>query len=132
MSFDPVVISLPITDRRTSYDFYRQGLALASIGEPDADGIPEPLQFTLNGGLRIMLIPHIGFEQTVGGAAAPPSYHECFLVVSAANPAATDALIQRAVTAGARLAMPPGPKPWGYVGAFADPDGHLWMIRANT
>lgn len=30
-----------------------------------------------------------------------------------------------------RLRTPlPGRQPWGYAGAFADPDGHLWMITA--
>jgi len=133
MSYDPVVIGLRITDRRTSYDFYRQALALEAIGEPAEDGIPEPLQFAVNTAARVMLIPRGGFELAVGDRpAAPPGYHECFLVISTATPADTDALIQRAVTAGAGRAIPPGHQPWGYVGAITDPDGHLWMIRAST
>jgi len=133
MSYDPVVIGLPITDRRTSYDFYRQALDLEAIGEPDEDGIPEPLQFTVNPGTRIMLIPLGGFERAAGDRpAAPPGHHECFLVISTATPADTDALIRRAVDVGAGLAIPPGHQPWGYIGAITDPDQHLWMIRAST
>ena len=26
---------------------------------------------------------------------------------------------------------PPGQQPWGYAGAFADPDGHVWMVRSE-
>jgi uncharacterized protein len=26
---------------------------------------------------------------------------------------------------------PPGQQPWGYAGAFADPDGHIWMVRVE-
>lgn len=39
----PVVISLPIEDRQTSFTFYRDGLDFDPIGEPAEDGIPEPL-----------------------------------------------------------------------------------------
>jgi predicted lactoylglutathione lyase len=133
VTYEPVVISLPIADRRTSYDFYRQALSLEAIGEPDEAGIPEPLQFTVNAGARVMLIPRGGFERAAGGGpAAPPGQRECFLAISAATPADTDALVRRAVAAGAGLVLPPGQQPWGYAGAFADPDGHLWMVRAGT
>ena len=30
----PVVVSLPIADRRTSFTFYRDGLGFAALGEP--------------------------------------------------------------------------------------------------
>jgi uncharacterized protein len=133
VTYEPVVISLPVTDRCTSYAFYRQALGLEAVGEPDEEGIPEPLQFAVNAGARVMLIPHGGFERaTGGGQAAPPGQRECFLAISAATPADTEALVERAVAAGAYLVMPPGQQPWGYVGAFADPDSHLWMVRAST
>jgi predicted lactoylglutathione lyase len=133
VTYEPVVISLPIADRRTSYDFYRQVLSLEAVGEPDETGIPEPLQFAVNAGARVMLIPRGGFERASGGGqAAPPGQHECFLAISAATPADTDALVQRAVDFGTGLVIAPGHQPWGYVGAFADPDGHVWMVRAGT
>jgi uncharacterized protein len=133
VTYQPVVISLPISDRRTSYDFYRRALGLAPLGELDETGIPEPLQFAVNAGTRIMLIPRGGFERAIGGGpAAPPGHRECFLAISTATQADTGALVQRAVAAGAGLVLPPGQQPWGYVGAFADPDGHLWMVRAGN
>jgi uncharacterized protein len=133
MTYEPVVIGLPVTDRRTSYDFYRQALSLAPLGEIDETGIPEPLQFAVNAAARVMLIPRGGFERAAGGGqAAAPGHRECFLVISAATQADTDALVQRAVAAGAELVMPTAQRPWGYVGAFADPDGHMWMVRSET
>ena len=30
-----------------------------------------------------------------------------------------------------RRGFEPGDHGWGYIGAFADPDGHLWMVTAN-
>ncbi len=26
----------------------------------------------------------------------------------------------------------PNEQRWGYAGAFADPDGHLWMVRTGS
>jgi uncharacterized glyoxalase superfamily protein PhnB len=132
VTYEPVVISLPVADRRTSFDFYRQALSLEAVGEPDESGIPEPLQFEVNAGARVMLIPRGGLERAVGGGQAPPGHHECFLAISAATPADTDALVQRAAAAGASVVLAPGQQPWGYVGAFADPDGHVWMVRAGA
>ena len=40
MSFSPLVVSLPIADRRTSYEFYRDGLGLETIGEPAVRTVP--------------------------------------------------------------------------------------------
>jgi uncharacterized protein len=100
VTYESVVISLPAADRRTSFDFYRQALSLEAVGEPDESGIPGPLQFAVNAGARVMLIPRGGFE--------------------------------RAAAAGARVVLAPGQQPWGYVGAFADPDGHVWMVQADA
>ena len=128
----PLVISLPIADRPTAYAFYRRALGLEAIGEPADDGVPEPLQFIVNVGVRVLLAPRAGFGRTIGASqVTPPDHHECVLVIGAATEADTAALIDQAVAAGATLVTPPGPQPWGYVGAFADPDGHIWMVRAD-
>jgi predicted lactoylglutathione lyase len=127
-----IVISLPIADRPTSYTFYRRALGLEAIGEPAADGVPEPLQFIVNASLRVLLAPRDGFARTIGdGLVTPATSHECLLVIRAATEADTDALVDQAIAAGANLITPPGPQPWGYAGAFADPDGHIWMVRAD-
>jgi len=132
MSIEPIVISLPIADRLTSYDFYRRVLGLEAIGEPADDGVPEPLQFVVNVGVRMLLAPREGFGRTIGdGQVAPSGYHECLLVLSVATEAATDALVGRAVVEGADLVTSPRHQPWGYAGAFSDPDGHIWMVRAE-
>ena len=133
MTYDPIVISLPIADRATSYGFYREALALEAIGEPADDGVPEPLQFVVNAGVRVMLVPRGGFGWTVGaGEVAAPGHHECVLAITAPTEAEAAALVERAVAAGGMLVTAPGPQPWGYAGAFTDPDGHLWMVRADA
>ena len=45
MSTAPVILSLPISDRRRAFAFYREVLALEAIGEVADDGLPDPLQF---------------------------------------------------------------------------------------
>jgi catechol 2,3-dioxygenase-like lactoylglutathione lyase family enzyme len=43
-----------------------------------------------------------------------------------------DALLARAVQAGATLARPAARADWGgYSGAFADPDGYVWEVAHN-
>jgi uncharacterized protein len=130
MSFPTVVVSLPIADRPTSHAFYRDALGLEAIGEPAEDGVPEPLQFALNGdGVRLMLIPAGGFGWVIGDhEVAQRGRSECVLGVTAGTEAGVAELIERARRAGAEIVTEPGQQPWGYAAALADPDGHVWMV----
>lgn len=129
----PVVVSLPIADRRTSFTFYRDGLGFAALGEPWEDGIPEPLQFALNDGVRVMLIPTGVFYRITGDhQVAPGGTSECVLVLATGTDEGVDEVIQRAQAAGADVITSPWQHPWGYAGAFADPDGHIWMVRSES
>src|SRR4051812_18630204 len=47
-------------DRRRSFEFYQQVLGVDAVGEQADDGVPEPLQFPMNDGVRLMLIPRVG------------------------------------------------------------------------
>jgi predicted lactoylglutathione lyase len=130
--FQPVVIALPIHDRRRSYRFYAEGLGLQAVGELAEDGIPEPLQLQLNDGVRLMLPPREGFGWVVGGRqVATAGTVECLLSISAATPAGVDAILAQARQAGAEIVSEPEQLPWGYTGTFADPDGHLWTVLAD-
>lgn len=46
MTYDPLLISLPVADRVRAHAFYREGLGLDAISEPANDGVPEPLTWT--------------------------------------------------------------------------------------
>lgn len=133
MNFEPVIVCLPTADRRISFDFYRDALELEPIGELADDGLPEPLQFVVNDGLRIMLIPADGFGWITGEHdVAAPGSSECVLTISATGEAGVDEIFGRARRAGAEIVAEPGNQDWGYTGAFADPDRHVWMVTAKV
>lgn len=128
----PVVVSLPIADRRTSFRFYRDGLGFDPVGDPAEDGVPEP-QFALNVGLRLMLVPTVGFGWVIGGReVARPDQSECVISLDVETEAGAAEVVQRAHEAGAEIVTDPGQQPWGFAGAFTDPDGHVWMVTSQA
>lgn len=128
----PLVVSLPIADRPASFTFYRDALGLEPVGEPADDGVPEPLQFALGAGARLMLVPRGGFGWVTGDhQVAARGHSECLLSLAAADASGVDRVIARVVEAGANVVIAPAAQPWGYAGTFADPDGHLWMVVAG-
>lgn len=132
MPLPPVIVSLPIADRRTSFAFHGEGLGLDAIGEPADDGVPEPLQSALHDGVRLMLIATGGLGWVIGDReVAGRGHSECMSGLRVGTEAAVDELIGRLHRAGAEIGTPPGPQPWGYAGACADPDGHVWMVTSE-
>jgi predicted lactoylglutathione lyase len=128
----PVIICLPIADRRASFAFYTDGLGLDAVGDVADDGVPEPLQVVLNDGARLMLIPTGGFGWTVAGrAVADRGTVECQLSIALPAQADVHALVERARDAGAEIVSEPQQRDWGYTANFADPDGHLFMVMTN-
>ena len=133
MPLSRVIVGLPTADRRTSFAFYGEGLGFEAVGELAEDGVPEPLQFALNDGMRLMLIPTGGFGWVIGDReVAGRGQSECVLNVHVETEADVDALVERAHQAGGEVVTQPGQQPWGYAGAFADPDGHVWMVTSQT
>ena len=131
MTYDPLLISLPVADRIRAHAFYRDGLGLDAIGEPADDGVPEPLMFVLNPTTRLMLVPTGGFDWVIGDhRVAEVGMSECVLGIAATTDDGVKAIVERARNAGATVAMDPAPQPWGYAASFADPDGHIWTVTA--
>jgi predicted lactoylglutathione lyase len=141
---DRATVCLPITDRSVSHAFYN-ALGFVAVGEPGEDGLPEPLQFEISVGLRVMLIPAVGFGWVIGRRPpSPRSTHECLVVIGLPTEAEVDDLMSRAQDAGADIVFAAGDQTWGpapedddpsetrgpaaYAGAFADPDGHMWQV----
>src|SRR4051812_3584201 len=69
---------------RWSFEFYQQALGVDAVGEQADDGVPEPLQFPLNDGVRLMLIPRGGFGWVVQPrTVAEEGHRECLVTVFA-------------------------------------------------
>lgn len=132
MTTTPLIVCLPIADRRASFAFYRDGLGFAATGKLADDGVPEPLQFVVNEGVHLMLIPTGGFGWVIGGReVAAPGTSECVCSLNAESDADVEAIVGRAQAAGAQIVAAPERQPWGFTGTFADPDGHLWMVTST-
>ena len=128
-----ITVALPVADRRTTFTFYAEGLGFHPLGDPAEDGVPEPLQFALNDGVRVMFIPTGGFGWVTGNrVTAPLDESECLLVITLADQRGVNGLVDRARGAGAEIVMEPAEQPWGFAAVFADPDGHLWQVRSAT
>ena len=128
-----ITIALPVADRRTTFAFYAEGLGFHPLGDPAEDGVPEPLQFALNDGVRVMFIPTGGFGWVTGNrVTAPSDQSECLLVITLADQRHLHSFVDRAREAGAEIVVEPAEQPWGFTAVFADPDGHLWQVRAAS
>ncbi|MFI5428448.1 VOC family protein [Aeromicrobium sp. UC242_57] len=91
MSQPTVVVSLPISDRRTSHDFYTRVLGYPASGPLAGDGVPEPLQLELADGVNLMLVPTGGFAWVIGDhQVAAPGHSECLFSLTADSAAAVD------------------------------------------
>ena len=97
MTYDPVLISLPVADRVRAHDFYRDGLGLVAIGELADDGVPEPLLFVLNPMSRLLLVPTGGFGWVIGDhQVAAVGTSECVLGIGAATDDGVKQIVERA------------------------------------
>ena len=128
---EPVTLTLPIADRRAALRFYEAAFGFEALGEPAADGVPEPLQFALGGEVRLRHVPRGCFDWVAAPhEVAGPGVSECLLALRAPDDGSVDGMVERARVAGATVVVPPGAQPWGYAGTVTDPDGHLWMITS--
>lgn len=133
------VITLAVGDLERSLEFYRDGLGLEAcelVGTeyPGDDLTPAgaAAMFKLAGGLMLMLYPRSELAKDANIAPGPVHSGEFSIGHLVASRADVDALLARAVDAGATLTDRPHERPWGiYSGYFRDLDGHLWEVICN-
>ncbi|HEX4517978.1 MAG TPA: VOC family protein [Gaiellaceae bacterium] len=134
------VITLAVGDLERALRFYRDGLGLASSGITGTDykgdeSTPagDVVMFELSGGLLLSLYPRSELAKDANIAFGPPKAGEFSLGHIVPRRADVDAVLERAVAAGATLTEEPHDRAWKiYSGYFRDPDGHLWEIIWNA
>jgi len=127
-----IVVSMPIADRAASHHFYADGLGLKALGNPTVDGLPEPLQFVVNEGLHLMLIPTTGFSWGLADrpVAVAGQIEAQFTMVMDDDDDVRD-LVRRVEEADGAVLIPPTDNETGYSSVLSDPDGHQWVIVAR-
>jgi uncharacterized protein len=127
MNGSRVIVCLPTANLRAAYQFYRDVGLRTVAGE--GDEMPEPVEFVLNDGVHLMVIPRGGFGWVAGGnEVAPRGSSECILSLTARSEEEVDALVGRVRAAGGEIAADPARESWGYSATFKDLDGHVWMV----
>ena len=113
-------------------NFYAEVFGLEPKGGPSDDGVPEPLQFDLGPGIRLMLIPTGGFGWVLEGrAVANPDVSECVMSLQLESKEEVDRLVDRVPAAGGEVDAAPAQQDWGYAALVSDPDGHAWQFVAE-
>src|SRR4051812_20783281 len=109
MKLQRATMCLPTKNRSASHAFYT-ALGFSTVGEElGDDGLPEPLQFEISAGLRIMLIPTRGFGWVLSGRdRASRGAHECLVVIGLPTSRAVDDLVHRAERAGGTIVLEAG------------------------
>jgi catechol 2,3-dioxygenase-like lactoylglutathione lyase family enzyme len=120
------LITLGVADLAASLAFYRDGLGL-----PRRDG-PEGIAFFDLKGTWLSLYKREALAEDATVSAEGSGFRGFTLAHNVASPEEVDALVKRAVDAGASLVKEPQKVFWGgYSGYFADPDGFLWEVAWN-
>jgi catechol 2,3-dioxygenase-like lactoylglutathione lyase family enzyme len=127
------VITIGVDDLEASLKFYRDGLGWPTegiIGTEFEHGAV--VFFDLQNGIKVALFPRADIAHDAGIKMTEPSPTEFTLGHNVMSENEVDAVMDQAVTAGARLIKPAGKTFWGgYAGYFQDPDGHLWEVLYN-
>jgi uncharacterized protein len=130
------VITLAVGDLERALRFYRDGLGLPTSGVTGTDYKGDDLtpagdvvMFHLADGLTLALYPRSELAKDANIPLGPPKSGEFSIGHIVPERADVDALLERAVAAGATLTEEPHDRAWKiYSGYFRDPDGHLWEI----
>jgi catechol 2,3-dioxygenase-like lactoylglutathione lyase family enzyme len=122
------LITLTTRDLERAVRFYRDGLGWP-LSEHSVAG---DVAFFQAGG---MVVGIYGLESQLADAQiaeAGTGFGGIVLAHNVRSATEVDAVLREAVAAGARLLRAGYTAPWGgYIGYFADPDGHTWEVAWN-
>lgn len=126
MNLRLTTVTLGVEDLARASVFYEQGLGLKPSSASNAQ-----IRFYACGAAVLALYPRLELAEDAclpaSAAGGAESFDGVTLACNCASREEVDALLSRAVAAGARLAKPGQEAFWGgYSGYFEDLDGHLW------
>lgn len=125
------IVTLGVSDMARSKAFYLDGLGWTEV-EQDSPAIC----FIQMSGMVLGLYGWDALAADMGlvsvSASDLPQFRGTSLAYNTSSEPETDAVIDVAVAAGAKLIKSPERVFWGgYSGYFCDPDGHLWEVAFN-
>lgn len=122
-------ITLAVEDLRKSFDFYHRGLGLPILGR--LEGNEDHVLFELENGFGLVLYVRSAFMKFTLNPKSATRSAGFMISHFAESKDEVDAILQRALQAGATRVGEPRTEAWGYSANFADPDGHQWEITWN-
>lgn len=127
------VLTLGVDDLERAVAFYRDGLGWPTPGIVGREYEHGAVAFfDLARGVRLALWPRVSIAADTGLAAGTANPTEFTLGHNVGSATEVDAVMRKALAAGARPVKPAGPTSWGgYAGYFQDPDGHVWEVVFN-
>lgn len=122
-------ITLAVANLEKSFKFYQQGLGLPSLGH--LEGNEDHVLFELEDDFGLVLYQQAAFMKLTHNPDLPARASGIILSHFAQSKAEVDAILHKALAAGATRVGAPKAEAWGYSANFADPDGHQWEITYN-
>jgi uncharacterized protein len=127
------VLTIGVDNLEKSYEFYHNGLGLASKGIVGTKFEHGAIAFfELQNGMQLAIYPRKHLALDAGIPMSAPSPTEFSIGNNVSSKAAVDSVMELAKKAGAKIKEQARDRFWGgYSGYFQDPDGHLWEIVYN-
>ncbi len=120
------LITLGVRDLDASRRFYE------ALGWCAAGSKAEGVVFFQLGGIALSLYGRSELARDLGVENAATGFSGITVAYNGRDKAEVDAVLALAIRSGGRLVKPAKDAFWGgYVGYFADPDGHLWEVAWN-
>lgn len=127
------VLTLGVDNLQKSYEFYHNGLGLASKGIVGTEFEHGAIAFfELQNGITLALYPrkYLALDAGIPVSAASPT--EFSIGQNVRSKSEVDSVMDLAKKSGAKITEHARERFWGgYSGYFQDPDGHLWEVVYN-
>src|SRR5450432_449319 len=127
------ILTIGVDNLEKSYEFYHNGLGLASKGIVGTEFENGAVAFfDLQNGMQLALYPRKSLALDTGIPMSAPSPTEFSIGHNVRSKAAVDSVMELAKKAGTKIKEHARDRFWGgYSGYFQDPDGHLWEVVWN-